>query len=116
MHERTASCHVLHEYQILLGLQESEFHDIGTGIPFIKFQKDTLDSLVSESIHLLQYEPNVLDLEGSIYIVGDIHGNLRDLIRLLNSAGPPPVNRSSPQAITQARVTTKVECCLSLKT
>lgn len=47
-----------------------------------KISKDIIKKLTSNVIEVFQKEPNLLYLSSNINIVGDIHGNIDDLIRI----------------------------------
>lgn len=54
---------------------------------------DTMMGVALEAKKVLRIEPTVLRLVTDIVIVGDIHGNLWDLYRILNVCGLPPVTK-----------------------
>ncbi|EAX90122.1 Ser/Thr protein phosphatase, putative [Trichomonas vaginalis G3] len=51
---------------------------------------DTLVSLTEAAQEVLSEEKTVLQLQGDIYAVGDIHGSIDDLIRIFEKCGYPP--------------------------
>lgn len=53
-------------------------------------QVETLYSLIEQTKGELFEEDAVLNLEGNFYVVGDIHGNINDLVRIFQSCGYPP--------------------------
>jgi protein phosphatase len=50
-------------------------------------------SLFNQTIDVLRTENIMLQLPASIYVVGDIHGNLNDLLRIFEKFGFPPFTR-----------------------
>lgn len=56
-------------------------------IPLLK--KCDLITLLKNVSYIFQTEGTLLDLNGCFTIVGDIHGNLRDLLRIFGLAGSP---------------------------
>ena len=48
------------------------------------------DSLMDTSMEILKSQPALLELEAPIQIVGDVHGQFTDLLRLFENCGFPP--------------------------
>ncbi|EAX95929.1 Ser/Thr protein phosphatase, putative [Trichomonas vaginalis G3] len=59
-----------------------------TDIP--KLKDEDLYNLVAAAKVSLSQEPTLLRLTGDFVIVGDLHGNLRDLLRIIATNGIPP--------------------------
>ena len=57
---------------------------IGIKIPIPRISYTDLNLLFEFSTTILKEQSKILDLTGSFYIIGDIHGNLHDLIRILS--------------------------------
>jgi diadenosine tetraphosphatase ApaH/serine/threonine PP2A family protein phosphatase len=51
---------------------------------------ETLQDLLRAVHPILVAEPILLSLSGDIYVVGDIHGNIDDLLRIFEQSGYPP--------------------------
>ena len=64
-----------------------------SSLPLPSFALTDLTDLIQVAVPHFHRQPNVLTLDGDFYIVGDIHGNIRDLIRLLAAGGPPSESR-----------------------
>lgn len=58
-------------------------NDLGIQIAFPRFQEDLISKLLDEVLTILKSLPCIYNLQADIYIVGDLHGNIRDLIRIL---------------------------------
>lgn len=58
---------------------------------FVKMINDTMDifSKPKYLIFIIESEPNLLQFPEPLVMVGDIHGQLYDLIHLLEKAGDP---------------------------
>jgi len=57
---------------------------------FPKFESSILHKLCEQSISVLSTQNSLLILPTNIYVVGDLHGNVRDLVRILEHSGYPP--------------------------
>lgn len=54
---------------------------------------ETLLSLISKSKKQFEKEPTILRLDAPVWIVGDLHGNIDDLIRIFDRCGYPPSSK-----------------------
>jgi len=63
---------------------EHEVFLIGTKIPIPKFSVEVLTDLVLKATTILQQQGPIIDISPPIRILGDIHGNLHDLFRIIN--------------------------------
>ena len=61
--------------------------------PLPSFSVFDLTDLVQTAIPFFRKCPNVLSLTGDFYVVGDLHGNIRDLVRLISAGGPPSTTK-----------------------
>ena len=52
-----------------------------------------IESMSKTAIVTLSKEPVLLEVEGDVIIVGDLHGQLPDLVRIIQRFGLPPNNR-----------------------
>ena len=57
--------------------------------PFPKITSDTLISVCESAITSLSKKDTLLRLTGPINIIGDLHGNIRDLLRIFSLMGDP---------------------------
>lgn len=70
-----------------------DLDDIATGKQKLRMQIPDihyLTQLVSEVTAIFAEEPALLELEAPIYVVGDLHGHLLDLYRIIKSFDLPP--------------------------
>ena len=67
--------------------------EIGESKPIPKFSVDFLQCLIQETKEVLIKEPPMQHLKSDLVIVGDIHGNFYDLMRILLKNGLPPKTR-----------------------
>jgi protein phosphatase len=72
----------------LLALREGQLvTDIGVSIPVPEFPLPAIVSLCKCAIFHFRSVPVVLRIPTEVSIVGDIHGNLRDVVRILQTRG-----------------------------
>lgn len=91
----SADCahHILSAYQPLLTLDPQNVSKIGESVPIPRFEDAILSELLKGTVQLLQKQPVLLHLKAPIYLVGDIHGNIFDLLRIFLTAESPPNSR-----------------------
>jgi protein phosphatase len=58
--------------------------------PFPKFQQSEISNLIKKVKYHFEKQDSLLYIYGSFHIIGDIHGNILDLFRLISSLGYPP--------------------------
>ena len=66
---------------------------IGESVAIPKFPESTLFQLCDFAEAIYHQGTNVVDIKAPIIVVGDIHGNLHDLIRVFRTLGRPPSRR-----------------------
>ena len=54
---------------------------------------DIVESIFKQTEEIFKLEPSVLNLSGDFTIVGDIHGNIKSLLRIFNKVGFPDKHR-----------------------
>ena len=86
---------VLSTYSQLFQLSLEDVDKIGVEVPIPQFLEETVDKLLEEAIIMRQTysQTALLELDANIVVVGDIHGNLVDLIRILLINGLPPATK-----------------------
>lgn len=62
---------------------------VGNPISIPIFSQETIFALCDIAIQKLKLRPTLIRLQSPIVVVGDIHGNLHDLLRILNDGGNP---------------------------
>jgi protein phosphatase len=81
---------VLESFARILSLQVSQVVEIGTRVPLPAFPAcEVLELALSATSHF-RNQPSLLQLEPPIYLIGDIHGNIFDLVRILIHLPRPP--------------------------
>lgn len=66
---------------------------VGREISIPIFTKDSIKNLFDEAIKELSQAKRLVELDGNFVIVGDLHGNLHDLLRIFATNGYPPERR-----------------------
>ena len=87
MNSSSAASFILQSFFSILHLNEDETEFIGEKFPIPKFQNDVLLSLCDEFLNEMDQMKNktqLVTIESSCFVVGDLHGNLHDLIRILS--------------------------------
>ena len=92
LQQMSTSYLVLSSYKQLFQLSLEDVDKIGVEIPIPSFLKETVDKLIDEAILMKQTfsQSALIELTREIVIVGDIHGNLVDLMRIFRINGLPP--------------------------
>ena len=93
MNIHPASDLVLSSTKQLLKVKENEIEKIGVEIPIPRFSEETFMLLIKEAKSSLMFSKALEYVKGEFVIVGDIHGNYRDLLRILIMNGLPPQKR-----------------------
>lgn len=68
----------------------NNIENIGKWCPIPKINRDCLIELMTQAKLAFSTAPILLEVEGDAVIVGDIHGNLHDLLRIFTVNGFPP--------------------------
>ena len=84
---------VLDEFKELLSLTPDRLSEVGVTIPIPTFDENSVIELANRSKRNYMGQETLLQIEKPVYIIGDIHGNIFDLIRVLIMSGVPPGNR-----------------------
>ncbi|KAK8899897.1 hypothetical protein M9Y10_002220 [Tritrichomonas musculus] len=85
--------HILDSFSELLSLSVEDCESVGHTYAIPKFEENVLSELCQATISTLQLQQPLLILKSPVYVIGDIHGNIFDLIRIFNIAHPPPASR-----------------------
>ena len=84
----SASEFIISSYKMLFDVEESEILTIGRDVAFPLFAETILVDLCKEAIEKLAKQPMVVHIESPVCIVGDIHGSIHDLLRILKKGDP----------------------------
>ncbi|OHT01617.1 hypothetical protein TRFO_07532 [Tritrichomonas foetus] len=81
--------------EVYAALEEIIHHDpdliryAGVKFPLPRFTVTTYLELFKQAINVLKDQPSLIKVNGRINVVGDIHGNLHDMLRIIKSIGLP---------------------------
>ena len=81
---------ILAAYEELMSLEPSQIEEIGVSIPLPLFDAETLAELCYTTVGFLKKSPILEAVKPPVYVIGDLHGNIFDLLRILNCTGKPP--------------------------
>ena len=85
---------VLNAYLGKLKLKIEEVDSVGTASMIPRFSAQFLNNLLEESINELRNNSkSLVEMYSPVAVVGDIHGNLHDLLRFFIANGLPPLQR-----------------------
>lgn len=80
--------YIFSTYKTILSLPEDQLLRVGypmtDGNPIPSFDEDLLINLCANAQQILENEGNILEIEGDVIVVGDIHGSFHDLLRIFN--------------------------------
>ena len=85
MSKASVTHQVLSSFRTLLSRDMECIAEVGCRIPIPKFSSDTLSNLIEAAIPVFREQPTLLKLQPPIYVVGDIHGSLHDILRILKA-------------------------------
>lgn len=84
---------ILNCYSDLLSIQTTDCEDIGRLCPIPFFEEPLLMDLCHASVESFKDQTSLIALHAPIYVIGDIHGNIFDLVRIFIHSTPPPKSR-----------------------
>jgi protein phosphatase len=84
---------VLTAYKPLLALDRSQCEEIGRAYALPTFEEDIVSSLCEAARKQFERTEPLIHLTAPFYVIGDIHGNIFDLLRILILVMPPPRSR-----------------------
>ena len=84
---------ILQAYEPILGLVPQAIGEVGRSIPIPRFDLTVIQDLTKHATQHLQRQSMILRVQTPIYVIGDIHGNILDLLRIFITAQVPPKSR-----------------------
>ena len=89
MRRASAALDILSAYDEILHLSPHDIHRLGVDVPIPRADEATLLSLCQAASKVLSGQKALLWLNGPIVVVGDLHGNLHDLVRIWSMVANP---------------------------
>lgn len=80
--------HVLNSYASLFALDDERYDSVGRAIPLPKHKESDILEMCTLIIDKMKSEHVFLQVQSPCVIVGDLHGNIVDLLRILHKNGP----------------------------
>jgi diadenosine tetraphosphatase ApaH/serine/threonine PP2A family protein phosphatase len=74
-------------FETFLTSDEDPSESIGLELPIPTFAAPLVSKLLNASILRFQQQPTLLEITGECILVGDLHGNLQDLVRIIRLKG-----------------------------
>ncbi|OHT09875.1 Ser/Thr protein phosphatase [Tritrichomonas foetus] len=97
MHEegviRGIADRILNDYSSVLSLAPDKIGELGVTVPIPTFSEQSIKEISDRAKDVFIAQETLIDVPAPIYVIGDLHGNVFDLVRILIMAGPPPINR-----------------------
>ncbi|OHT06754.1 Ser/Thr protein phosphatase [Tritrichomonas foetus] len=84
---------ILSAYAPILSLKPDKISDLGIAVPIPTFNEHSVTEITNRARDTFMMQETLIDVPQPVYVIGDLHGNIFDLIRILVLSGPPPSNR-----------------------
>jgi protein phosphatase len=84
---------VLHAFKPILDLDPTVLAEIGVSIAIPTFDADVIAAVCDGARQVFERQDIILNVRGPLYVIGDIRGNIFDLLRIFVYASPPPRSR-----------------------
>lgn len=82
--------HVYDAYSMFFNIELDEVEQIGRNIPMPKFPAEVVSALFNDMQELVKVNHSVIRVPLPCFVIGDIHGNFHDLVRIFLSIKNPP--------------------------
>ncbi|OHS98140.1 Serine/threonine-protein phosphatase PP1 [Tritrichomonas foetus] len=76
---------IFSRYFDIFAASDFDYTKIGHRVEIPKFSRLILSNLLNQSKEKFQKESTLLRIDGEVLIIGDLHGNILDLLRILNA-------------------------------
>lgn len=81
-------CYV--NYVSMIESCDGQIERLGNIVPIPFMPVEYVDDICKAAIHVIQYQPVLIYMMPTVVVVGDLHGNLVDLVRIFLNHGLPP--------------------------
>ena len=84
---------VLSAYRTIRSLNDESLGEIGLRVPIPKFDKSVIKNLVDDAISTLKFQSPLIQVKPPVFCVGDLHGSLIDLVRIIKHISSQPTQK-----------------------
>ena len=81
---------ILDSFRPLLEVNIRHCEQVGRTIPIPTFDQQIVNQILDMALNVFEKQEILLHLEAPLYVIGDIHGNIFDLVRIFAYTGLPP--------------------------
>lgn len=81
---------VAHKYFEVVQGSRMDHGIVGSSVAIPIFKEAVIEGLIEESLKFYERKGSWVNLEGALMVVGDLNGNLHNLIQIFNDFGLPP--------------------------
>ena len=84
---------ILYSFSDIFKLNSDQIGEIGVSVPIPTFDEQSCIEMCERAKLQFKTSESLVLVQAPVYIVGDLHGNIFDLLRILIMSGLPPGNR-----------------------
>ena len=84
------SAELLHMWHSIFELGPESIRGVGLNYPIPHLRANELLALCENATEILKSQEVLVEIPHGTYVIGDIHGNIHDLLRILHRTGLPP--------------------------
>lgn len=84
---------IISAFSHILSLPPERLKEVGVLTPIPTFDAQEIAEISARAKDAFDIQDTLIEIAAPVYVIGDLHGNIFDLIRILVMSGPPPANR-----------------------
>lgn len=77
----------------LYSLTVDQLNCLGLSILIPHLEEKIFSALIEEASQIISQQPQLIHVSAPVYVVGDLHGNLRDLLRIFSLTSSPALSK-----------------------